>query len=274
MASAADTLLKRHIALTNEHGSWALLLSPLLIGLFAGGRLTLASFFLIAAALSAFLIRHPVIILVKIHSGRRGRRDLVPAVFWASLYGILGLAMVLGLSLLGFAYLLLLAFPGVLIFGWQLWLVSRRSERRQMGIEIVGSGVLALTAPAAMWVGLGAPARAGWLLWLLVWAQSAASIVYAYLRLEQRELKAIPARAGRFRMARRALAYTTFNLAAVLALSLLDLLPALLWIPYALQWGETLWGASHPAIGWRPTAIGMRQMIVTGIFTLLFILAW
>ena len=43
MAASTNSVLKRHIAITNEHGSWALLLSPLLIGLFAGGELTLAS---------------------------------------------------------------------------------------------------------------------------------------------------------------------------------------------------------------------------------------
>jgi len=86
-----------------------------------------------------------------------------------------------------------------------LWLVSRRAERRQAGIEIIATGVLALAAPAAYWVGKGWQDPLGWWLLLLTWFQSAASIMYAYLRLEQRELHALPDRPTQFRMARRAL---------------------------------------------------------------------
>jgi hypothetical protein len=61
-----------------------------------------------------------------------------------------------------------------------------------MGVEIVASGILALAAPAAFWVGRGYPDPQGWVLFGLVWLQSAASIVYAYLRLEQRSLTDVP----------------------------------------------------------------------------------
>jgi hypothetical protein len=174
----------------------------------------------------------------------------------------------------GFAYLAILAVPGIPVFIWHLLLISRRAERRQVGVEIVGSGVLALGAPAAYWVGIGSPEITGWWLFLLTWFQSAASIVYAYLRLEQRELKELPDLPARMRMARRALLYTTFNFLAVLALSIAGVLPSLLWLPYALQWVETIWGTTHPAIGYKPTAIGIRQLIVSSLFTVLFILTW
>lgn len=274
MTTYTNSFFKLHIAVTNEHGSWALLLSPLLIGLFAGGQLTPASIFLVAAALIGFLIRHPILIIVKIYSGRRSRRDLPAAVFWSVVYGLLGLIMMTGLAQQGFGYLILLAVPGILIFVWQLVLVSRRSERRQMGVEIVGTGVLALTAPAAMWVGIGEPVSLGWLLWILVWLQSAASIVYAYLRLEQRQLKEAPELPERIRMAQRALTYSTFNVVVIFALALGNVVSLLLAAPYLVQWGESIWGSLRPAVGVRPTSIGLRQTIVTSLFTVLFILAW
>jgi YwiC-like protein len=274
MATSTQIIFRRHIALTNEHGSWALLLSPLLIGLFAGGQLTTASIYLILAAVVGFLIRHPIAILVKIYSGRRDRRDLPAAAFWIGVYAIVELLTVLGLVSTGFGYLLVLAVPGIAIFTWHLILVSRRTERRQMGVEIVASGVLALTAPAAMWVGLGEAVRIGWLLWVLVWIQSAASIIYAYLRLEQRGLKSSPELRRKLGLGSKAIIATSLNLVAVGTLSQAGVLPDLLYLPYALQWGETLWGSLNPAIGLRPASIGIRQLVVTGLFTLLFILAW
>ena len=114
----------------------------------------------------------------------------------------------------------------------------------------------------------------GWWLWGLTWFQSAASIVYAFLRLEQRILKEMPDTAMKFRMARRALLYSGFNLVAVLILSLSNTLPPFLWIPYALQWLEVLWGTFKPAVGYKPTRIGFRQLGVSTLFTMLFIIVW
>jgi len=269
----ASTYLRRHIALPGEHGAWVFILSPLLIGLFAGGRWTAASAYLVLAAMFAFLIRQPVTVAVKAYSGRRSKRDLPAARFWMLVYGLAGGLALLGLLSRGFAYLLVLALPGVPVFAWHLYLVSKRLERRQVGVEVVGSGVLALAAPAGLWVGLGEPDPLGWWLFGLCWLQSAASIVYAYLRLEQRELESMPDLPTRWRMAWRAILYTSFNLAVSILFALSGWLPARLPLPYALQWLETLWGASHPALGFKPTRIGLRQLAVSSLFTLLFILA-
>lgn len=269
-----ETLFNRYIALPQDHGSWVFLLSPLLIGLFAGGSWSAASVLLTLAALAGFLIRQPVTTAVKIYSGRRARRELPAAFFWTGIYSLCGLAALAGLIALGYGYLLYLALPGVPVFAWHLALVSRRAERRQLGIELIASGVLALAAPAAFWVGVGNPHPAGWLLWALTWLQSAASIVYAYLRLEQREWKQIPGLPVRLKRAARALAYTSFNLALSGGLALASAVPAWLVLPFGFQWAESVWGALRPALAVRPTAIGMRQLIVSTIFTLLFILAW
>ena len=271
-------VFRRPIALPQDHGSWVFLLSPLIIGLSAGDHWRAASFYLVAAALAAFLARQPVTVLVKVLSGRRPRGELAAAVFWVSFYGLAGLLALGGLAASGYGYLALLAAPGLLVFAWHLVLVSRRAERRQLGVELAASGVLALAAPAALWVEVGNPTPLGWLLWALTWLQSAASIVYAYMRLEQRQQKTIPPISQRLSLkgslTLRAWLYSAFNTLAVIALSIARLTPAWLVLPYALQLAETLWGTFHPASGVRPTAIGFRQLIVSAVFTLLFILTW
>jgi len=272
--SYSKKYLRRHIALPSEHGAWVFLLSPLLIGLAAGGNLNTASLYLVITVLAAFLLRQPITIAVKAYSGRRSRRDLPAARFWIIFYGMIVLLGVFSLVLEGYAYILVLAIPGIPVFIWHLYLVSKRAERRQVGVEIVGSGVLALSAPAAYWIGIGSSEPVGWLLFILTWLQSAASIVYAYLRLEQRELAEIPTIPVRMLMGRRALMYTTFNLLFVSFLSFNGTLPSLLPISYALQWGESIWGTVKPAIDVKPTRIGLRQLILSTIFTILFILTW
>lgn len=270
----SSSLLIRHIALPQDHGSWVFLLSPLLIGLFASHTFSVNSLLLIIAALAAFLIRQPVTVAIKAYSGRRSRRDLRPSWLWIFIYGLIGFIALLGLIYQGYSYLLVLALPGLPVFIWHLYLVSKRAERKQIGIEIVGSGVLALAAPAAYWVGIGSLDSTGWWLFVLTWLQSAASIVYAYLRLEQRALSDIPEFPARIRLGSRALLYTTFNFALVSLMSIQNILPTGLPIPYALQWGETLWGTLNPAFGVKPTRIGIRQLIISSLFTILFILTW
>lgn len=267
-------LFRRAIALPGDHGSWVFLLSPLTIGLAVGGRWTTPVVYLVVASLCGFLSRQPMTIAVKALTGRRSRGDLWPALFWSAAYGFVGLVHVLGLFLRGFGYILYLAIPGLAVYVWYLVLVARRGERNQVGLELVGAGVLALTAPAGLWAGLGYPDRLGWLLWALTWAQSAASIVFVYLRLGQRHLPRLPGPAGRFRMGLPALTLTSLNVLAVGALGVDGLIALPLFVAYLPQWLETLWAIWNPTPKAKPTAIGIRQLAVSVLYTVLFIWAW
>lgn len=267
-------LFRSQIALPQDHGSWVFILSPLIIGLFAGGQFSAASLALVIAALAAFLIRQPVTIAIKAYSGRRPRSDLPAARFWMGVYGALVVLSIAELVVLGDDFVLYLGIPAAPVFAWHLWLVSRRDERRQVGIKILATGVLALAAPAAFWIGKGAYEPLGWILWILTWFQSAASIVYAYLRLEQRGWKSSPALQARLKAGTRAIAFTMFNLILALVLGIFQVIPGLVFSAFLVQAVETLWGATNPAVGAKPVAIGMRQLIVSTIFTILFILTW
>lgn len=265
---------KKHIAIPQDHGSWVFILSPLFIGIFVGGNFNYAILSLFIGAMSAFMIRQPLTVYVKAISGRRPKSDLGPARFWLLIYGTIAALAFTSLLLQGFGFLLFLAIPVVPVFGWHLWLVSQRNERKQAGIEIIATGVLSLAAPAAYWVALGGYDPPGWWLWIWTWLQSAASIVYAYLRLEQRELKARLENRELWKMGKRAFIYTSFNLFASLMLGWANIVPQLIFVPFLLQWLETLWGITHPAIGWKPTRIGIRQFIVSTLWTILFIICW
>ncbi len=270
----STSYFRKQIFLPQDHGSWVFIFSPLLVGLFAGKHFSSASFYLVIAAIAAFLIRQPITMAVKAYSGRRAKTDLPAAALWIAIYGLIILLALIGLISVGFIQVLLVAVPGAPVFAWHLWLVTRREERRQVNVEIIATGVLALAAPAAYWVGIGHYDPTGWWLWILIWFQSAASIVYAYLRLEQREWKEVPPRGELWKAGWRAFAYTTFNLIVSLGLGLFSVLPRLIFIPYLVQWSETVWGIFHPAVRWKPVQIGMRQLVVSILWTILFIVFW
>jgi hypothetical protein len=224
--------------------------------------------------MAAFLLRQPVTAIVKSYSGRRPPTDLPAAYLWVMIYGSIALLALGVLLRLGYGYVGYLAIPGIPVFAWHLWLVGKRAERRQGGVEIIATGVLSMASPAAFWVGIGHYDPTGWWLWLLTWLQSAASIVYAYLRLEQRTLAEIPARSEQFKMGSRALVYASFNFFLSIGLGLLAILPQFIFVPFLIQWLETIWGVFNPAFKIKPVIIGTRQLIVSMLWTILFIAFW
>jgi hypothetical protein len=267
-------LWRRHYFIPTEHGAWIWWIGPFLIGLAAGSRLDLDALVLLLAVGAAFFLRQPASIAVKALSGRRPRSDLAPGLFWSAAYALLMLLAVLVLIRSGHTALLWLAIPGVLVFAWHLWLISRREERGQRGIELVAAGVLALASPAAYWTADGSDPLVPWILWGLTWLQSAASIVYVYHRLEQRRLTAMPPVAERWRSGARTLVYHAFNLAVALSLTLLGRVPALVSLAFGLVMLDALEGVAHPPIGARPAAIGLRQLGASLAFVAVMIAAY
>lgn len=259
-----NRIWKKHYALPSEHGAWIWWMGPFALGAAAAGRFTTDLFWLAIAALAAYLSRHPASILIKVRSGHRSKRDRVPALFWAGIYSLVAVAALVALLLAGHVRLLSLAVPGLLVFAWHLLLVRRRADRGQPGVEIVVAGVLSLTAPAAYWVAGGESDRVAWIIWGLSWFQSAASIVHVYLRLRHRKMDALPV--DSWRMGARSLAYHLFNLLGSAALVFIDWIPALVPVAYGLMLIDALEAVARPAIGARPTTIGLRQLAASSIF--------
>ena len=136
--------------------------------------------------------------------------------------------------------------------------------------HVLASGTLALAAPAAYWISTGGADPTGWWLWALTWLQSAASIVYAFLRLDQRVLKETLSRQEKFsKMGRRALMYSGFNLMLALVAGAAGWLSSWLWVPYLLQFAEVVWGISNlPPGGNQPrsASVNWRYLVSSRYF--------
>ncbi len=267
-------LFQRHIAVPTEHGSWVFLLGPMMVGLVISGGLNGAQGWVILAALAGFFFRQPLTIWVKVMSRRRPPKERLPALFWMGVYGSVGAIAVAGILSQKLGFLVALALPAVPVLIWHLWLVSRREERRKPIVEIAGSGVLGLTAPAVYWAGMGEVNWNGWILWLLLWLQAIGSILYAYLRLNQREWKSVPPLTERMRAASAALMVCGGDFAIVGVLSSVGILPSGLPLAYLIQFAEAVWGALKPAVGVKPVAIGLRQMVISTLFMVAFAVLW
>jgi hypothetical protein len=250
-----------------------MLLGPFAVGLGLAWRLEWAVLWTLLGVLLLFLARQPMIILVKALSGRRSREDAVPALIWLLIYGTLGLIPLFTLIASGYAALFWLALLAVPPLAWQLWLVIRRAER-QMSVELAGSGALALAAPAAYCAATGRFDIIALSAWLLCWLQSAAAIVYVYLRLEQRRLTTLPSRSQQWAMGQRAIFYHAFNFIVSVLLAALRILPLLVPLAYAAMFAEAVRGTFRPAVRVKPQILGLSQVGVTIVFVVLLVLAY
>ncbi|HKZ86199.1 MAG TPA: YwiC-like family protein [Anaerolineae bacterium] len=278
MATTASTKtqsrwLKKIYALPAEHGAWALWLGPLAVGIGVAGWNALPTLLLVLAQSGAFLTRQPMVILVKALSGRRSRDDAAPALVWLSVYTALAAIFGAALIALGYTKLLWALVPIAPMLIWQVWLIRQRAER-QMSIELAGSGMLALAAPTAHYVAAGVVDATAIILWVLCWLQSAAAIVYVYLRLAQRRLGEMPPMPERWRIGRRALLYAGANFALSMGLAIAGLVPLLTPIAFAAMLAQAVGGARNPCVGVRPQRIGFAQVAATAIFSALLIVAY
>jgi len=272
-AKARSRWLRKIYALPAEHGAWALWLGPLAVGLGVAGWNGLPTLLLVLVQSAVFLTRQPMVILVKALSGRRSRDDAAPALAWLSLYAALATVFGAALIALGYTKLLWAFVPIVPMLIWQVWLIRQRAER-QMSIELAGSGMLALAAPTAYYVAAGVVDATAIILWVLCWLQSAAAIVYVYLRLAQRRLSEMPPMKERWRMGQRALLYTGANFALSIGMVVTALVPPLTPLAFAAMLAQAVGGARNPCVGVRPQRIGFAQVAATAIFSALLIVAY
>jgi hypothetical protein len=133
--------------------------------------------------------------------------------------------------------------------------------------------VLALSAPATYWIGLGRADLRGWLLWVLCWTFSTMSIVHVYARLAQRRPGDADLQSLR-RPARKALAVNSLLLVLVAITTSLANGSPLVPAAFLPQWVESARASFARVPAPRPATIGVRQFAVSAIFTALFILFW
>lgn len=250
-------------------------LSPFAIGVGVGRDITPALGWLALAATGAFLALQPLTQLVKVAAGRRSARDRGPALVWLAVYGLLTLIGAAGLVATDQAWALALGALALPVLAWQMFLVARRAERGQMGVDILGAAVLALGAPAAYGVAVGGPSLTGVWLWTLCALQGAGGVVYIFAALVYRRMDGRPNWPVRWRIAGPSTLLHGVMLLVVALLVVADQVPSAVLLPFALLLAEAVYGGLlRPPVGVRPTRIGVRQTVMTAVFALLVVAAY
>lgn len=171
----------RSVALPAEHGGWAFLIEPMLLGLLLAP--SWAGLALCFAAACAFLLHQPLKVVIS--DRRKGRvyaRTRLAQRFALAYAGVGAAAFALAiLSARGPFWLPVLAslpFAGIQLAA------ETRGGSRSLTAELTGAVALAGTAPAVL-LAAGQPFAPALAAWLLLVLRAVSSIVYVRARLRQ-----------------------------------------------------------------------------------------
>ena len=257
--------------LPKEHGAWAMLAVPLLVGSAVAPTWRWSTLFAIVAVVSLFLARYPIETLIKT------RRRNTTLIAWSVIYA--------GLSIFSAAWLivldrLILLIPigllgaALMLYHWGL--AARRQEMSVLG-ELSGIGGLALGAPISYYVASGQLGGTALALWLINLLYFGGTVFYIKLKVRQQPRLPAPDRiTHRLIAAQACLTYQTITLAIILALIFLQRAPLLVALAFVPMTIKVLLGAYR----WQDKQslslrrLGMIELIHSALFAVLVIAAF
>lgn len=258
-----------------EHGSWAMLIVPLLLGLLISPTWHWRALILVIASFSFFLVRFPLATLVKKRrSTRVDRRYLWQ---WVAIYGgftiLSGGWLILGENLW---WLAVIGVGGVMLLGFHLWLVWHKKEMSAVG-ELAGILGLALGAPMAYYAASGQLDNIAVILWVINALYFGGTVFYIKLKVRQQPRLSAPNGVGeRLIKAKACLGYQTIVLTVIILLVTFQkapLLTPLAFIPATIK-------AFHGAWQWQDKKtlslmkLGIIEIVHSVIFTVLVVMAF
>jgi hypothetical protein len=230
--------------LPKEHGSWVMLIVPLLVGLILAPAWHWRVLVLLVAAFTFFLMRYPLATLVK--TRKRAKVDKAYLWRWAAIYGsvtaLSGAWLILGY---GLWWLLAMGVVGGLLIGLHLWLVTSRQEMSLMG-ELSAIFGLSLGASMAYYVAGGRLDGTAILLGFINAVYFGGTVFYIKLKVRRQPRLAVPAHlSGRLLEAKACLSYQTLALTLIILLATLRLAPLLTPLVLVPATFKVLLGAWH-----------------------------
>lgn len=260
--------------ITREHGSWAVLCVPMIIGLSAAGTVTVNSLFLALSALGVFMSYVPVYTVLRELSGLpQGEEKLSASIFWGPIYLSIGLVSIIPLLVQGYLHLLTFALFGAASFFGNYFL-TRRGQKSVLS-DLTAVAGLTLSAPSAYYIASGSLDTDAAVLWLLSFLFFGCSVFYVHLKIRVLALKKpnIPL-TERLSLGSLNIIYHLIVISIVVILSLNNFTPrtaALAFLPMAVH-------AVYGTVNLRSTVkfkrLGFLLLGHSFIFCLLLVLLW
>lgn len=258
-----------------EHGSWAMLIVPLVQGMVIAPAWHWQTLILLVAALGFFLVRFPLATLVK--TRRRSRTDRAYLWRWTLIYG--GITALSGGWLVFIEqlwWLVPMGVIGTMLLLFHLWLVARRKEMSAIG-ELAGIFGLALGAPMAYYTCSGQLDGTVLALWIINALYFGGTVFYIKLKVRQQPRQPAPDKVSqRLIKAKACLTYQTIALTIIILLVAWQQAPILIPLAFVPATIKVLYGAWQ----WQDKKslnlmrLGLTEIFHALAFTVLVVIAF
>jgi YwiC-like protein len=252
--------LRSALKLPKEHGAWAMLYVPFVLGVAVAGHINWQVLLLLLSATALFISRESLLVYWRARARRReaaeaGRTFLL----YLALAAAFGSPLILAFKLFWLIPLGLVGAALLLVNGRQ---ATRMEERATMS-EIIAIGGLTMTAPAAYYVVSGGWELTAFWLWLLSALYMASSVFYIKLRVYRLN----PRKQAEQRQAWRSCAfYHSFLIVALPALIFAGSLGLFAFIAFMPALARTFWGMFAPRTRVNLTRAGILEIVYSLVF--------
>lgn len=260
--------LRASLRLPKEHGAWAMLYVPFVIGILVAGRVSLAVLLLLLAVSCLFIARES---LLPWWRARRRGQQADAARRMMLIY--LTLAVLFGAPLLFYFRLWKLVWLGVpvlILLAVNAEQATRREDRTILG-EVLAIIGLTMTAPAAHYTASGVWEPTALWLWALNVFYFTSSVFYVRWRVLSAHARHLEERE---QIKRHCALYHSFLVLALGVLALTGNVSLFVVLAFAPAVGRAFWYLFKPTTALSLRRIGILEIVYSTVFLILVSLAY
>jgi hypothetical protein len=255
--------IRLDLKLPKEHGAWAMLYVPFLIGALSGSGsiVTMAPLLLLFLSVTfIFVARESILEWLRARGrGKPSRRALTRLLIYLGSGGLFGAPLLVVYDRLWLAPMAGLI---VLLVAFNTWKAVRGEDRTVIGEAVAILG-LTLTAPAAYYVTVGTWDPRALLLWMLCSFYFASSVFYVKLRVHSLNRRREELRRQSWR---RCATYHLFLTVALLLLSVTGSLDLFALVAFTPVLARTFWQLARPTAHISLKRVGLLEVLYSVIF--------
>jgi hypothetical protein len=256
--------------LPKEHGSWAMLAVPLIIGAAVAPLWRWSALLAMIAVVGLFLARYPIEMLIK--TQKRNSNLIAWSIIYSAI-SILSIGWLIAIDRL--IWLLPIGLLGALLMLLHFRLAQRRQEMSALG-ELSGIAALALGAPIVYYAAGGQLDWTALILWLINSLYFGGTVFYIKLKVRQQPRLPAPDRISqRLINAKACLTYQGAALTIVLLMAALHFVSVLIVVAFVPMTIKVLVGAYR----WQDKhslslpRLGLIELVQSALFAALVIVA-
>ena len=251
--------IRKSLGLPKEHGAWAMLYVPFVVGTLVAARFSWRMVMLALSVTFLFIARESLLAWWR---GRSRGQTLVEA---RRMMVYLSLAAVFGAPLVLFYQLFWLVPLGIVTLAL-LAINARQAVRREdrsIGGETMAILGLTLTAPTAYYTASGASDGTALWLWAMCALYFTSSVFYVKLRVHWLNRRKPEARRHSWRLCAL---YHSFLLGALMVFAITGSLNLLTLVAFAPALARSFWQLAKPAAGLNLRRIGVMEILYSLVF--------